>query len=55
MNTQKLLRPDRGVNETFPAYCKRRFAGNEYVKSRRRGVVFWDSSRRGTYRREKER
>lgn len=53
MNTQALLNPNRGVNESFAAYKSRRSNANHYVKTKLRGSVFWNSQLSGTYVREK--
>ena len=39
-------------NESYEEYKARRSKVNKYTKRRLKGFLFWDSSKRGTYKKE---
>ena len=43
----------RKADETYAEYCVRRVVQHYHNKLRARGRLFWDSSKKGTYRRPK--
>lgn len=44
------LQPQRGADESFEVYQKRRKAGNDLNKLAKKGMLFWDSRTLGTYK-----
>lgn len=44
------LQPQRGADESFQVYQKRRKAGNDLNKLTKKGMLFWDSRTLGTYK-----
>lgn len=44
------LQPQRGVDESFEDYQKRRKISNDLRKRAKKGIVFWDSRVQGTFK-----
>ena len=51
---RNIYEPSRYEGESYQDYKDRRAVAKHNVKAMRKGIMFWDSHRQGTYRKTKE-
>lgn len=48
--SKNIFTPQRLEGESFEDYQERRWMGNRRAKMMRKGIMFWNSKEKGTYR-----